>query len=212
MQLKLILILCVITANLLIGCASRSTPPAPIVNITHAPEYANNSTSSRASNGNLDEDNGTTLGSVNQNTQKHQFQNPTVTTNQNQEKYALIPPNSAKEWVNPTNGTINKTFNFKLKGVDYTGVYGQDIYAINDGKVVYSGNGLKGYGNLIIIKHDKMYLSAYANNTDNLVKEGDMVKRGQKIATMGKGANGKPLLHFEVRQNGKPIDPSVLLK
>jgi lipoprotein NlpD len=85
------------------------------------------------------------------------------------------------------------------------GSTGQAIYAAHDGKVVYSGNGLKGYGNLIIIKHDNGYLTAYALNQNNLVKMGQQVKVGEKIAEMGKGG-----LHFELRKDGKPINPDYI--
>ena len=115
------------------------------------------------------------------------------------------------EWVMPTSG---KTTGFEKssKGIDIFGTQGQTINAINDGKVVYSGNGLKGYGNLIIIKHSNAYLSAYAHNKVNLVKEGASVKRGQKIAEMGTDDSGKALLHLEVRKNGKPVDPLSVIK
>ena len=118
---------------------------------------------------------------------------------------------SNDKWVVPTNGTIEQPFSSSLKGIEYTGKAGQDIYAVNDGKVLYSDKS-KGYGNLIIIKHDKVYLSAYANNQQNLVKEGDLVKRGQKIAIMGVNTEGKAFLHFEIRKNGNPINPNLLLK
>ncbi|MBF8268510.1 MAG: peptigoglycan-binding protein LysM, partial [Gammaproteobacteria bacterium] len=76
-----------------------------------------------------------------------------------------------------------------------------------DGEVVYSGSGLLGYGKLIIIKHNDTYLSAYAHNDNLFIEEGMQVASGQKIATMGIGNNGKPLLHFEIRKDGKPVDP-----
>lgn len=87
------------------------------------------------------------------------------------------------------------------------GSAGQAINAAATGDVVYSGSGLLGYGKLIIIKHSETYLSAYAHNNDILVKEGDRVKVGHKIATMGLGNDGRPILHFEIRMNGKPVNP-----
>lgn len=118
---------------------------------------------------------------------------------------------SSSQWVQPTKGEIVKNFSPSTKGIDYSGEYGQPIVAANGGKIVYSGDGLKGYGNLIIIKHKDNFLTAYAHNKVNLVKVGQVVKAGQKIATMGKYQDKKPLLHFELRQNGKPIDPLSII-
>ena len=93
------------------------------------------------------------------------------------------------------------------KGISISGRTGQRIVAAATGEVVYSGSGLRGYGKLIIIKHNDTYLSAYAYNRDLTVKEGEMVKAGQQISTMGLDGKGAPVLHFEIRKNGKPIDP-----
>lgn len=93
------------------------------------------------------------------------------------------------------------------KGLNISGMLGQEIHAAAAGEVVYSGSGLLGYGKLIIIKHNDTYLSAYAHNDRILIEEGMQVTIGQQIATMGIGKNGKPLLHFEIRKNGKPVDP-----
>ena len=97
------------------------------------------------------------------------------------------------------------------KGVDIYGQAGQDILAAASGKVVYSGSGLVGYGKLIIIKHNKTYLSAYGHNQRLLVKEGDQVKKGQRIANMGKTDDGRSLLYFETRRNGNTVNPLMLL-
>ena len=139
---------------------------------------------------------------------------PTNNNSAESSNKSVATPNHSisQQWVRPTNGTIVQGFTQIDKGVNYTGQVGQPIYAVNSGKVVYSGNGLKGYGNLIIIKHDNTYLSAYAHNKVNLVREGAIVKSGQIIAKMGTGDGGKALLHFEIRQNGKPIDPSTMIK
>ena len=113
-------------------------------------------------------------------------------------------------WQRPANGKIVKKFDRQqndAKGIDIAGKYGDAIVASADGKVVYSGNGLISYGNLIIIKHNKTYLSTYAYNRKLLVKEGDTVKAGQKIAEMGRKDDLSPRLHFEIRKNGKPDDP-----
>jgi lipoprotein NlpD len=117
---------------------------------------------------------------------------------------------STIRWQRPANGKIVKKFNRQLndaKGIDIAGQHGDAIVASADGKVVYSGNGLISYGNLIIIKHNKTFLSAYAYNRKLLVNEGDIVKAGQKIAEMGRKDDLSPRLHFEIRKNGKPDDP-----
>ena len=116
------------------------------------------------------------------------------------------------DWLRPTNGQIVQSYTAALKGVDISATEGQAILAANDGKVVYSGNGLKGYGNLIIIKHQDNFLTAYSHNKVNLVKEGSTVKRGQKIAEVGKTDSDKPLLHFELRKSGKPINPTPIFE
>ena len=113
-------------------------------------------------------------------------------------------------WQRPAKGKIIKKFDRRkndAKGIDIAGKDGNSIVAAASGKVVYSGNGLISYGNLIIIKHNKTFLSAYAYNRKLLVKEGDVVKAGQKIAEMGHKEKQRPMLHFEIRKNGKPVDP-----
>jgi len=112
------------------------------------------------------------------------------------------------KWRWPTRGTLVKLNSPTLqKGVNITGRTGQAILAAAGGDVVYSGSGLLGYGKLIIIKHNDVYLSAYAHNEEILVQEGTRVSSGQKIATMGKDSDQRPLLHFEIRKEGKPVDP-----
>jgi len=92
-------------------------------------------------------------------------------------------------------------------GVLIGGDAGQPVRAAADGRVVYAGGGLIGYGQLIIVKHNDTYLSAYGHNASLLVREGQSIRQGQRIATMGEGPGQKPRLHFEIRQNGKPVDP-----
>jgi len=114
------------------------------------------------------------------------------------------------KWAWPTKGKVISTFSMKKpvnKGIDIQGKNGQTVNAANAGIIVYSGDGISGYGNLIIIKHNKNYLSAYAHNKKNLVKEGQHVSSGQKIASMGQGYLHKSELHFEIRYKGKPINP-----
>lgn len=117
-------------------------------------------------------------------------------------------------WQWPAKGKVVKKYNRQrndAKGLDIAGKLGDNIIAAADGKVVYSGNGLISYGNLIIIKHNKTFLSAYAYNRKLLVKEGDVVKAGEKIAEMGHKDKLSPRLHFEIRKNGKPVDPMKYL-
>ncbi|MFA6121941.1 MAG: peptidoglycan DD-metalloendopeptidase family protein [Sideroxydans sp.] len=122
-------------------------------------------------------------------------------------------PEEAMEWSMPTSGKVIAEFSESAnrKGVDITGKRSQAIVASASGKVVYSGSGLRGYGKLIIIKHNKTYLSAYAHNDQILVKEGQSVSRGQKIAEMGNTDADQVKLHFEIRKLGKPVDPAKYL-
>lgn len=118
-------------------------------------------------------------------------------------------------WLWPTKGKVIRGFSSVEngnKGLDITGRMGQPIKASANGFVVYAGNALRGYGNLVIIKHNDVYLSAYAHNQKLLVKEGQSVKAGQTIATMGRiDANSEPTLHFEIRYQGKSVNPSRYL-
>ena len=97
------------------------------------------------------------------------------------------------------------------KGLVFRGKAGDPVYAAADGRVVYAGSGLRGYGNLVILKHNATYLTAYAHNQTLLVKDDQQVKRGQKIAEMGSTDADGVQLHFEIRKQGKPIDPARLL-
>jgi len=118
-----------------------------------------------------------------------------------------------KKWIWPTKGVPLNTFlasRLDRRGVDIAGELGQPVYAVADGMVVYSGNGLAGYGNLIIIKHSDTYLSAYAYCQKRLVQEGVAVKAGNVVAQMGRRDNTAKL-HFEIRRNGKPVDPMKYL-
>jgi lipoprotein NlpD len=113
----------------------------------------------------------------------------------------------------PTSGKLIAGFSEteNRKGVDIVGQRGQVVVASASGKVVYSGSGLRGYGKLIIIKHNKTFLSAYAHNDQILVKEGQSVRKGQKIAEMGNSDADQVKLHFEIRKLGKPVDPAKYL-
>lgn len=117
------------------------------------------------------------------------------------------------EWGMPTKGKVIADYSegANRKGIDINGSKGQAVVASAAGKVVYSGSGLRGYGKLVIIKHNKTYLSAYAHNEQILVKEGQSVTRGQKIAEMGDTDADQVKLHFEIRKFGKPVDPAKFL-
>ena len=112
----------------------------------------------------------------------------------------------------PSFGLVQSTFDgAKNKGIDISGKLGDPVLATADGRVVYAGAGLRGYGNLIILKHSKNYLTTYAHNSTLLVREDQFVKKGQKIAEMGNSDAEQIKLNFEIRKNGKPIDPMKLL-
>ena len=112
----------------------------------------------------------------------------------------------------PAKGKVTAEFSESNKGIDIAGKVGEPVLAASDGKVVYAGNSLRGYGNLVIIKHDNTYLTAYAHNSKLLVKEGDTVRKGQKIAEMGDTDTNSAKLHFELRVNGKPVNPTPYLQ
>lgn len=116
---------------------------------------------------------------------------------------------SGIDWAWPTRGKVTSRFSLGSgkKGVNIAGEPGQPVRAAAPGDVVYSGDGLIGYGNLLIIKHNEHYLSAYGHNKNLLVKEGDRVKRGQEIARMGQTPGSGSILYFEIRHGGKPVDP-----
>jgi lipoprotein NlpD len=115
---------------------------------------------------------------------------------------------SVKRWHWPAKGKVVTSFSRTGgKGIDIAGKLGQPVLAASNGQVVYSGSGLIGYGQLIIVKHNKRYLSAYAHNNTLLVKEGDTVRGGQRIAEMGRSGSNRAMLHFEIRRDGRPIDP-----
>ncbi len=129
---------------------------------------------------------------------------------------AAMPAASAGEddiaWIWPAQGSLLTGFDdVKNKGFDISGKSGDPVVASADGKVVYAGAGLRGYGNLIILKHNNTFLTAYAHNQTLLVKEDQSVKKGQKIAEMGNSDADRVKLHFEIRRQGKPVDPARYL-
>lgn len=115
-------------------------------------------------------------------------------------------------WFWPAQGPVVAQFEeARNKGIAISGKLGDPVMASADGRVVYAGSGLRGYGNLVIIKHNETFLTAYAHNQKLLVKEDQAVKRGQKIAEMGNTDADRVMLHFEIRRRGKPVDPTRLL-
>jgi len=130
-----------------------------------------------------------------------------------EKKDASADEDDKLDWGWPAQGKVVGEFSdgSSTKGVDIAGKSGQAVSAAAAGKVVYSGSGLRGYGKLIIIKHNKTYLSAYAHNSQVLVKEGQSVTKGQKIAEMGDSDADRVKLHFEIRRFGKPVDPMKYL-
>lgn len=126
------------------------------------------------------------------------------------------PPEAADNggltWAWPIAGKVLDKFDDKRnKGIDIAAREGEAVLAAGDGNVVYSGSGLRGYGNLVIVKHNEEFISAYAHNRQILVKQGQAVKRGQRIAEAGKTDTTSPKLHFEIRRGGKPVDPLLYL-
>lgn len=122
------------------------------------------------------------------------------------------PPAPASDWIWPINGRVIDRFDEKRnKGIGIAGREGDPVVASADGQVVYSGSGLRGYGNLVILKHSDDFISAYAHNKQILVKQGQSVKRGQRIAEVGRTDATQPKLHFEIRRQGKPVDPLAYL-
>lgn len=119
---------------------------------------------------------------------------------------AVVEPAGA--WVWPARGPVIASFDeARNKGIGIAGTEGDPVVAANDGQVVYVGSGLRGYGNLLIVKHSDDFVSAYAHNRQILVKQGDQVKRGQRVAELGRSDAERPKLHFEIRRRGKPVDP-----
>lgn len=135
------------------------------------------------------------------------------TTNRTRKTVRKGKGGTITKWHWPSKGKLIHNFGQSgNRGLDISGKFGSPIYAVADGKVVYTGSGLRGYGKLIIIKHNRHYLSAYANNDRMLVKEGVDVSGGQKIAEMGRSSSHLAMLHFEIRKNGKPVNPIKYLK
>ena len=214
------LLIYLISGLILNACAISRDTPAPIENITAPsrttftpPAVTAPAVAAASSNNNAPATaTTTTINKINDEDEGKISQNSST----NPANGAAIPASNGMtniggvQWLRPTNGQIVQAYSEAAKGVNISGKEGQSIVAAADGKVVYSGNGLKGYGNLIIIKHQDNFLTAYSHNKVNLVKEGAQVKQGQKIAELGKTDSDKPILHFELRKSGKPQNPSSI--
>jgi lipoprotein NlpD len=139
-----------------------------------------------------------------------QTQSPTQTQSQQQttQTASVASPAGSPTLSWPSSGRVITQFaDPGYKGIAFSGQEGDPVMAAGDGRVVYSGSGLRGYGNLVIVKHEGDFLTAYAHNRKILVNEGQTVKRGQQIAELGSTDSEIPKLHFEVRLSGKPVDP-----
>ncbi|MBP7781833.1 MAG: peptidoglycan DD-metalloendopeptidase family protein [Burkholderiales bacterium] len=225
------IIVSILTLFTLAACSVTRTTPAPVVNGTSPKAVAPTTVSSPVSNTSSTAGSatpaGTTInkvdndddGTVVNTTTTATSTKPPVAKKKTASAAAIAAPAAVSsssanlgniQWLTPTQGKIVLPYSVAAKGVDIEGREGQAIVAAAAGKVAYSGSGLKGYGNLIIIKHADNYLTAYSHNKVNLVKEGDSVKRGQKIAELGKTDSDRPLLHFEIRKSGKPINPTSI--
>lgn len=124
---------------------------------------------------------------------------------------AITSEDESIVWTWPANGKVVSSFSDGKRGIDIAGKMGQAVLAAGSGKVLYAGSGIRGYGNLVIVKHSNNLLSAYAHNKTIFVKEDQTVSKGQKIAEMGNSDTDEVKLHFEIRQQGKPVDPSKFL-
>ena len=122
-------------------------------------------------------------------------------------------PSSGLRWVKPSNGAVLQQYNLasNIKGIRYAGNVGDPVFAAADGQVVYAADGLKEYGNLVLVKHINGYITAYAHNNKLNVKSGQNVTAGQKIAEMGSSGTTRTMLEFQVRLDGKPVNPASVL-
>ncbi|WP_432471930.1 peptidoglycan DD-metalloendopeptidase family protein [Amphritea sp. HPY] len=139
---------------------------------------------------------------------------PKKTSSQQRSVVAATPAGRALKWRWPSAGRVVQGYSNSgkvNKGINLAGRKGDSVSAAEAGRVVYAGSGLLGYGNLVIINHNQQYLSAYAHNSRILVKENDMVKIGQKIAEVGSSGATRDMLHFEIRKDGRPVDPTKYL-
>jgi len=142
--------------------------------------------------------------------QKANTQRSKSTTSSQKKAKVVLPSNGSLKWQWPSQGRIMARFSSLKslnKGIDIKGGLGEPVLAAAPGVAVYAGSGIRGYGNLLIIKHSERFLSAYAHNSRLLVKEDEVIKAGQKIAEIGNSGTDQSKLHFEIRRDGKPVDP-----
>jgi lipoprotein NlpD len=189
-------IACALAGVLLVGCASTSAPPPKRATPT-APSEAAASPNARAESSR----------SAKASRSKQEKASPRTRSD---------PPQAAakvdRSFLRPASGAVVARFDGgSNKGVDFGGAKGDPVRAAGDGKVVFAAATLRGYGRLVMVKHDATYMSAYAHNSELLVKEGQAVKRGQVIARMGNTESATVKLHFELRRNGSAIDPMPFL-
>ena len=144
-------------------------------------------------------------------TEPEKIDSTPVIVNNNSQSPAAMKFNNSWKWPISASNIVNYRRSSQNRGLDIISHFGVDVKASAAGKVVYAGNGLKGYGNLIIIKHNDAYLSAYAHNRSIYVKEGDQIAQGQKIAEVGSSDTNQAKLHFEIRKSGTPVSPLGLL-
>ena len=136
----------------------------------------------------------------------------TKTSSTTSKKRTAYTGSAVSAWRWPSNGSVIRGYSSTVhKGIDISGKRGDPVQAVANGKVVYSGTGIVGFGELLIVKHNEVYLSAYGHNDRLLVGEGDTVKAGQTIAEKGSSGTDRVKLHFEIRKEGKPVDPQRLL-
>lgn len=154
--------------------------------------------------------------SINLPTTTAQTTPPRITTPVNTVPAPVVPVSpvpSTLRWMKPSNGPVIQSFNLasNIKGIRYGGNQGDPVFAAANGQVVYAADGLKEYGNLVLVKHVDGYITAYAHNSKMLVKSGDNVTAGQKIAEMGSSGTNRVMLEFQVRLDGKPINPANII-
>lgn len=192
-------IACAAATALLIGCASSSPPPPKRTASAATPSAASPSARAEPSRS-----------AKAAKSKKAEPRTGTGTGSGGDKPVAAVKVD--RSFLRPVNGTVLARFDgASNKGVDFGGTKGDPVRAAGDGKVVFAAATLRGYGRLVMIKHDATYMSAYAHNSELLVKEGQTVKRGQLIARMGNTESTSVKLHFELRKNGNAVDPMPFL-
>jgi lipoprotein NlpD len=203
------LVILVSTINLF-SCSTNT--PAPIVDHSSTSKNVNNPTSSTSKI----TPSGATVSPIpapKPIVQKKISKEPAKPEVKTESTSPTVAIDNAFKLTKPTKSSIINPFNeVSNKGVDFGGTLGDEVLAAADGKVIYAGSNLRTYGNLVIVNHNNGFVTVYANNKSLLVKEGETVKRGQKIAEMGNSESEKVKLHFELRKNSKPVDPTAFFK